>query len=87
MIEYFKNLYKSIDLNERYTWKIDIDCPIYLPENLESNYQKNIYLKHNLGGELNRDISLATHYWLIKKWGGIKNFKENNKNDEKIRRV
>jgi len=86
MIDYLKSLYQSIDLNERYTEGIDGDCPIQLPNQLSSNFEKNVYLKHNLKRKLDEDDTLSTHYWIIHKWGGIKNFKKCQRNDEKIRK-
>ena len=31
------------------------------------------------------DENMADHYWIIQQWGGIKNFKNSEKNHEKIR--
>ncbi len=86
MIEYFNNLYKSIDLNERYEWDIPFDCPIKLPLEAMSNYHKNKYLKLNLREKLFEYESLSPHYWVIQNWGGIKSFKRNQNNDEKIKK-
>ncbi len=85
MIKYFKNLYKTIDLNERYEWDVTSDCPIQLPLEAMSNYYKNKYLKLNLKEKLRDFDNLSTQYWVIQNWGGIKSFKRTKKNDEKIR--
>ena len=51
-----------------------------------SRYQKNIYLKQNLGSILNSEKSLSAHYWVIQKWGGIRSFRRTPKNDNKLRK-
>ncbi len=86
MIEYFNNLYHSIDLNERYEWDIPFDCPIKLPLEAMSSFHKNKYLKLNLREKLLEYESLSPHYWVIQNWGGIKSFKRNQNNDEKIKK-
>jgi len=81
LIEKLKELKNLVKLNDRYHWKIPTGCPIVIPSDLQTEYQKNVYLKQNLG----RHIEESVYYWIIKKWGGIKSFKENNKNTLKIR--
>lgn len=53
----------------------------------ESVFQKNVYLKENLKDTLKKDESLETHYWIIQKWGGIRTFKKNTKNNNLIKNL
>lgn len=74
------NEYKKNKIEEIYKWEIPSTCPITIPENC-SNFEKNVYLKENLKTQLKKDY-LNTAYWIINVWGGIKGFKQNEKNDE-----
>lgn len=85
MIRYLKDLYRSINLDERYKWDIPAGCPIKIPFQPLSNYQKNKHLKLHLRDHLQNFDNLSTHYWIIQNWGGIKSFKRNHNNDTKIR--
>jgi hypothetical protein len=53
------------------------------PTHLASNYEKTMYFKRYIidgGWLLNNDTFLDTAYWVIRKWGGISSFKENEEN-------
>ena len=81
LIEKLQQLKNLVNLNDRYHWKIPTGCPIEIPSNLQTEYQKNVYLKQNLGKPINESI----YYWIIKKWGRIKAFKETSQNTSKIK--
>ena len=85
IFESISDLVLKIDLENNYDWEIPLNCPIEIPADITGNYRKNIFLKEHLGQLLNKDESLDAHYWLIQEWGGIRNFKKNGKNSEKIR--
>ena len=81
---------KLIELKTKYPieanfkWDIPKSVPIEIPSTLQNIYVRNIYLKESFAPALNNDESLKNHYWIIQEWGGIKSFKQNEKNDEKI---
>lgn len=79
-----QNLLTHNPINQ-YNWDIPNSCPIEIPKSIADNYSKNIYLKENLSDALLKDSSLDHHYWVINEWGGIKSFKRNDKNNEKIK--
>lgn len=80
LIRKLQQLKNDVDLNKRYVWKIPSDCPIEIPTEFQSAYQKNVFLKENLSGKIDE----KTYYWIIKKWGGIKSFNETHKNTKKL---
>jgi hypothetical protein len=81
-----------INLEERFDYNFSLDeCNFINSEEREqinnSNniYYKNLTLKNILKTKLNDDFNQPEiHYWIINKWGGINNFKRNDKNDKKI---
>ena len=83
LMKRLKELSTQVPLEENFDWEFPIS-PIKIPENINSAYLKNIYLKENLNKVLENDLNLKNHYWIIQEWGGIKSFKQNDKNDEKI---
>lgn len=85
IFEIINELLLKIDLEKSYEWKIPPNCPIEISADIKGNYQKNIFLKKNLGPLLRKDESLDAHYWLIQEWGGIRNFKKTDNNSKRIR--
>ena len=67
---------------ESFHWEIPEKCPISIPAG--SNYEQNIFLKHNLKSVLENDFRSEICYWVIQEWGGIKSLKQNERNDEII---
>ena len=88
-LNHYKN---TINLEDRFDYNFSIaDCGFLNNQekseiNNELNtFKKNTILKHILNFKLNNDFNQPNiHYWIINKWGGIKNFKKNEKNDKKI---
>jgi len=70
---------------EDFSWDIPEKCPIIIPENCDSGYKKNVYLKENFKETISDDQTLEKHYWAVQDWGGIGSFKKNDKNDKRIR--
>lgn len=85
LIEKLKDIAKIFPL-KTYEWKFPDNCPLNIPKNKSSDYARNVFLKDNFYSELSNDNSFKNHYWLIKKWGKIGSFKENKKNDLRIKR-
>ena len=83
LIKRLKELSIQVPLEENFDWEFSIS-PIKIPENFNSAYLKNIYLKEHLNKVLENDLNLKNHYWIIREWGGIKSLKQNDRNDEKI---
>ena len=71
---------KSFPLHENFNWKLPDNCPLSFPEGMSSEFDRNIYLKHNLSKILSVN-DLSNQYWLIREWGGIRSFKKNDRND------
>jgi len=84
MIEHLKQLSEALRLEDNYNWEIPSNTPILIPPNISDNYSRNIHLKEHLGESLERDSGLKIHYWIIQEWGGIRTFKKNERNDQKI---
>jgi len=80
LVEKFLTSDKSI----AYNWEIPNNCPILFPKELISDYEKNLFLKYNLFEKFESDDFLDISYWIIQIWGGIKSFKRNVSNDEKL---
>ena len=78
-----KELSAQVPIEENFDWEFPT-APIEMPENINTPYLKNIYLKENFSEVLKNDHDLANHYWIIQKWGGIKSLKQNDRNNEKI---
>lgn len=75
-----KEFAKEVPL-EDFHWEIPEKCPISIPSEA-TNYQQNIFLKHNLNNVLKNDFGFEISYWIIQEWGGIKSLKQNERNDE-----
>lgn len=80
-----KKLKDIVNIEESFNWEIP-NPPIVIPDNLTNNFEKNIYLKNHLSDLLKNDTDMSLHYWIIQEWGGIKSFKRNERNDERIRK-
>ena len=75
--------YRKVNLNTFYDWNFPVDCPIIFPKKVKSNFDKNIYAKKNIKMLLNTNY-IDTSYWIIHEWGGIKSFKQNDKNNDRL---
>lgn len=84
LIKELKKILKENPL-DKFDWDIPDNCPIHIPEGCVGSYSRNIYLKDNLRKTIYGDKSLDTHYWVINDWGGIKSFKKNEKNNNRIK--
>ena len=85
LIKRLKELSIQVPLEENFDWEFP-KSPINIPKSIDSTYLKNIYLKENFNKVLQNDLNLKNHYWIIQEWGGIKSLKQNDRNDEKIRK-
>lgn len=73
--------FRQCNLPEVYDVSIPDDCPIEIPDHLETKYARNIYLKKKLQPLLLDDTTfLDTAYWIIQRWGGIR-LRNNDSND------
>lgn len=86
LIEQLQKLSLEIPLEKYFDWDVPNNVPIQIPNHLTANYTRNIFLKENLNELLSNDLNLDIHYWIIQNWGGIKSFKQNEKNNEKIQK-
>lgn len=83
------SIFKALALQhnvKNYKWEIPKNCPIQIPDHLESNFERNIYLKDHLHEKLKKEGTSDLYYWIIKEWGGIKTFKKDELNHEKIKK-
>ncbi|OBY76225.1 hypothetical protein [Acinetobacter gyllenbergii] len=85
LIQKLKELAVQHPLEEYFRWGLPENNPLRIPLNLTSQFEQNIYLKHNFHSLLASD-DLTDHYWLIQEWGGIRSFKQNDKNDDLLRK-
>ena len=84
IVKPLRRLADKVSLSADYDWSMPSDCPIKIPIDRIGSYAKNVYLKENLAPVLKRDTSLRDHYWIINKWGGIRGFKQNDRNNKLI---
>ena len=84
--EVLKTLLDRHPLTTEFQWSFPQNSPLAIPEDIVDNYSKNIYLKENYSDLLQDDSNFTNFYWLIKDWGGISSFKENEKNNLKIKK-
>ena len=80
-----RSLAAVVRVEESYDWGVPADCPVAVPDHLSTPYEQNRYLKSALEPGLHSDSDFSAHYWVIKEWGGIRSFKVNKSNNEKIR--
>jgi hypothetical protein len=69
---------------EKFKWDIPTNCPISIPEDQQSGFEKNIYLKENFKETISADKTLKSHYWVVQDWGRISSFKQNDRNNNRI---
>ena len=78
MIDRLLQLKEAYPLNENYKWKLPtMQFPIPIPGFVipqGTPYQENVFLKENLQHHFVPDMTLDLHYWVIRKWGGIRRF-------------
>jgi hypothetical protein len=84
LIKKLHEISEKYSIEDNFVWDIPKDCPLFIPDDITNNFQKNIYLKENLHTFLEQDVTLDGYYWIIQEWGGIKSLKKNNKNNEKL---
>ena len=73
-------------LDERFVWDFALeDLPSAVADLLpkSSAFQKNVALKNCLRRHL-RCNDYSIEYWIIQTWGGIRRFKKNKINDQRI---
>lgn len=85
LIKAIKSLADEVRVEQTYRWEVPDKCPVEIPADMTDPYEQNLYIKGHLGEKLAADDDLSAHYWVIQDWGGIKNFKNSEKNHEKIR--
>ena len=86
LTEKLQELSSNFPLEKNFIWDVPSTAPIDIPEDIKNSYLRNIYLKENMSEILQNDLELKNHYWIIQEWGGIKSLKQNQRNDEKIRK-
>ena len=75
-----KSIAELYPLKENFTWMMPEGCPLDFPSEITSNYDLNLYMKHNLSSLL--VDNLTNRYWVIQTWGGIGSLKSKEKNDD-----
>ena len=93
VLEHLKYYVHKIDLSERYLWNFDGKFLDSIPQiepfingNFNNNFERNEALKFKLTEYFHQNPSdiEGLHFWIINECGGIKNFKNNDQNREKI---
>lgn len=83
LISVLKELSLKNDV-KNYKWEIPKNCPLNIPNDIVSNFDRNVYLKEHIHTLLNQVDCLSIYYWIIQEWGGISSFKRKDVNDAKI---
>lgn len=82
LVKKLKDMAEQIDIEKTYSWETP-SSPLDIPDDIHGDYEKNVYLKHHLNALLTDDFS-SVDYWIVRQWGGIKSFKQNQTNDLRI---
>ena len=85
ILKFLEKVKNNISYENYWNIPSSVNEIIIIPDNF-NNYEKNIYLKENFKTKLKRDhqLNLKVYYWIIREWGGIKSFRQNDKNNKKI---
>ena len=86
LIKILTELSIQYPLCDSFKWDFPEYCPLELPSDISSTFEKNIYLKNNLSPLLEVN-NLTNRYWVIQEWGGITSLKKNEKNDNLITKL
>lgn len=84
MNKVIQQLAESLPLSTNYTWEMPAKLPITIPQNINGEFERNVYLKENLKDVFNRDDDWKNSFWVIQEWGGIKTFKKTEQNLDRI---
>ena len=93
VIKILKNYSKKIDLKKRFDFNFDISNNIF--NSVEKNqlivkknaFEQNVSLKWILSEKYkNSSEQNLIDFWIINDWGGIRGFKSNDRNIDKVRR-
>lgn len=71
---------------QSYNWDLN-NPPIIIPDTLVTDFERNVYLKHNLLNTLLQDDDLTHHYWIVNGWGRIRSFKKTDRNNNLVRNL
>ena len=93
VIEKLKEFSKQIDLKERFDFNFDISDKIFSSKEIEqlstdeNPFEQNVRLKWILSEKykVNSEQNFID-FWIVNNWGGIRGFKPNERNIEKVRR-
>ena len=93
VLEQLRKLSQEINLSNRFEWDFNGDFLNSIPQvgpfinntNFHNLFERNEALKFKLTEYFqNNNASDDLNFWIINQWGGIKNFKNSNKNRNKI---
>ena len=93
VIEKLKNFSNQIDLKERFDLNFDINDKIFSSKETEklstdnNPFEQNVRLKWILSEKYKTNTEQNfIDFWIVNNWGGIRGFKPNERNVEKVRR-
>ena len=93
VIEKLKNFSNQIDLKERFDFNFDINDEIFSSKETEklstdnNPFEQNVRLKWILSEKYKTNTEQNfIDFWIVNNWGGIRGFKPNERNVEKVRR-
>ena len=70
------------------TWEdILASSPVTISDDILTNREKQIMLKHKLSEKMAHERSLDIDYWIIRDWGGIKGFRKSPENNDLLERL
>ncbi len=84
MIATIKRLAEALPLEQHFNWDIPEKVPINIPQEIVGKFNRNVYLKEHLVKEFESNNNLELNYWIIREWGGIKTFQNNEHNNQQI---
>jgi|TARA_B110000240_G_scaffold188167_1_gene226654 hypothetical protein len=93
VIEKLRNFSNGIDLKERFDFNFDITDEIFSSKETEqlstdkNPFDQNVRLKWILSEKYKTNTEQNfIDFWIVNNWGGIRGFKPNERNIEKVRR-
>lgn len=90
VLKKLKSLSKEINLSERFNYNFEINHIFNNNDKKKLTDQKNLFIRNKILKQIIREKYeqkndyLELDFWIINEWGGIRGFKENQKNIGKI---
>lgn len=93
IVEKLKQYKTYVDLEKRFSYDFNNSTKLFSEieknelDNASNTFKRNIKLKELIKVKANGSYDLTDlNFWIVNNWGGIRTFKRNDKNEEKIKK-